>query len=101
MPASAAVSYTHLDVYKRQVQSAAAAAVRATRTGLIGVIGTPATVKSGSYNAAIAALMPGARIVALSLIHIWAPANMDSMPSRSGSLAMALTASTSMTWPSM
>ena len=46
------------------VQSAAAAAVRATRTGLIGVIGTPATVKSGSYNAAIAALMPGARIVA-------------------------------------
>ena len=45
-------------------RDAAAAAVRATRTGLIGVIGTPATVKSGSYNAAIAALMPGARIVA-------------------------------------
>ena len=50
--------------YTGVVQSAAAAAVRATRTGLIGVIGTPATVKSGSYNAAIAALMPGARIVA-------------------------------------
>lgn len=72
MAACGTVSSTLPEAYTRTlpvpytgvVQSAAAAAVRATRTGLIGVIGTPATVKSGSYNAAIAALMPGARIVA-------------------------------------
>ena len=72
MAACGTVSSTLSEAYTRTlpvpytgvVQSAAAAAVRATRTGLIGVIGTPATVKSGSYNAAIAALMPGARIVA-------------------------------------
>lgn len=72
MAACGTVSSTLPEAYTRTlpvpytgvVQSAAVAAVRATRTGLIGVIGTPATVKSGSYNAAIAALMPGARIVA-------------------------------------
>ena len=72
MAACGTVSSTLPEAYTRTlpvpytgvVQSAAAAAVRATRTGLIGVIGTPATVKSGSYTAAIAALMPGARIVA-------------------------------------
>ena len=64
MAACGTVSSTLPEAYTRTlpvpytgvVQSAAAAAVRATRTGLIGVIGTPATVKSGSYNAAIAAL---------------------------------------------
>ena len=64
MAACGTVSSTLSEAYTRTlpvpytgvVQSAAAAAVRATRTGLIGVIGTPATVKSGSYNAAIAAL---------------------------------------------
>ena len=46
------------------VESAARAAVLATKTGRIGVIGTPATVASGSYPAAIRRLMPGAAITA-------------------------------------
>ena len=58
MAACGTVSSTLSEAYTRTlpvpytgvVQSAAAAAVRATRTGLIGVIGTPATIKSGSYN---------------------------------------------------
>ena len=50
--------------YTGVVEATAAAATKASRTGRIGVIGTPATIRSGSYNAAIAALMPGARIVA-------------------------------------
>lgn len=50
--------------YTGVVQSAAEAAVRATQTGRIGVIGTPATVQSGSYQAAIAALLPAARVTA-------------------------------------
>lgn len=50
--------------YTGVVQSAAEAAVKATRTGRIGVIGTPATVKSESYNRAIAALLPDAAITA-------------------------------------
>lgn len=50
--------------YTGVVQSAAAAAVRATRTGRIGVIGTQATVQSGSYQAAIAALLPAAQVTA-------------------------------------
>ena len=50
--------------YTGVVQSAAEAAVRATQTGRIGVIGTPATVQSGSYHAAIAALLPAAHITA-------------------------------------
>ena len=50
--------------YTGVVQSAAAAAVKASRTGLIGVIGTSATVKSGSYHTAIAAIAPEARVVA-------------------------------------
>lgn len=48
--------------YMGVVQSAAQAAVRATKTGRIGVIGTPATVNSGSYAAAITALLPQAHI---------------------------------------
>ena len=50
--------------YTGVVQSAAAAAASATRTGRIGVIGTPATIKSESYNRAIAALLPDAVITA-------------------------------------
>lgn len=54
-----------LDVpYTGVVQSAAEAAAKATQTGCIGVIGTPATVNSGSYNRAIHALLPAARVVA-------------------------------------
>lgn len=41
----------------------ARAAVRATRTGVIGMVGTRATVASGAYEAAIHALAPGARVV--------------------------------------
>lgn len=50
--------------YMGVVESAARAAVLATKAGRIGVIGTPATVASGSYPAAIRRLMPGAAITA-------------------------------------
>ena len=50
--------------YMGVVESAARAAVLDTKTGRIGVIGTPATVASGSYPAAIRRLMPGAAITA-------------------------------------
>ena len=50
--------------YMGVVESAAKAAELATRTGRIGIIGTPATVASGSYPAAIRRLMPGAAITA-------------------------------------
>ncbi len=50
--------------YMGVVESAAEAAVLATHTGRIGVIGTPATVSSGSYPAAIRKLSPSARITA-------------------------------------
>ena len=50
--------------YLGVVQSAAQAAVTATKSGKIGVLGTPATIKSQSYNAAIAALMPTAQVTA-------------------------------------
>lgn len=50
--------------YMGVVESAAKAAVLATGTGRIGLIGTPATVASGSYPAAIRRLMPGASITA-------------------------------------
>jgi len=40
----------------------ARAAVQRTRSGRIGIIGTAATVASGAYPAAIAALMPRARV---------------------------------------
>ena len=50
--------------YMGVVESAARAAVLATKTGRIGVIGTPATVASGSYPAAIRRLMPDAAITA-------------------------------------
>ena len=45
------------------VQPGARAAVAATRTGRIGVIGTAGTIKSGAYERAICALSPGAHVV--------------------------------------
>ncbi len=50
--------------YTGVVQSAARAAARATKTGRVGVIGTPATIQSGSYHTALSALLPAARITA-------------------------------------
>jgi len=44
------------------VDPGARAAVRATKTGRIGVIGTPGTVKSGAYERAIRALKPDAEV---------------------------------------
>ena len=60
------VSTTALDVLKREndlpilgvVQPAAKAAVEATKTGNIGVIGTKATIRSGEYTRALRALRP-------------------------------------------
>lgn len=46
------------------VQPAVRAAVRATRTGVIGLIGTEATVASGAYQKAAGRLSAGVRIVA-------------------------------------
>jgi glutamate racemase len=46
------------------VEPGARAAVRATATGRIGVIGTAGTIASGAYQAAIQALRPGAVVVA-------------------------------------
>ena len=45
------------------VQPGARAAVRATRNGHIGVIGTAGTINSGAYHRAIAALSAGATVV--------------------------------------
>lgn len=42
---------------------AAQAACAATKTGRIGVIGTPATIRSGSYGKAIKAINPHARVI--------------------------------------
>ncbi len=60
--------YTHeLSVpYTGVVDSAAQAAVKATKTQRIGVIGTPATIKSCSYNNAIKNILPNAYIKAVS-----------------------------------
>ena len=46
------------------LQPAVKAAVAATKNGIIGLIGTPATVKSGAYERAIAKHMPEAKVVA-------------------------------------
>lgn len=46
--------------YTGVLDAAAAAAVKATQTGRIGIIGTPATIQSGSYDKRIKALMPEA-----------------------------------------
>lgn len=45
------------------VEPGAESAVAATRSGVIGVIGTLATVRSQAYNRAIARLQPAARVV--------------------------------------
>jgi glutamate racemase len=46
------------------VEPGARAAVRASRSGRIGVIGTQSTVASGAYQRALAALRPGAEVAA-------------------------------------
>jgi glutamate racemase len=46
------------------VEPGARAAVAATRTGRIGVIGTTGTIKSGAYERAICALLPAAQVTA-------------------------------------
>ncbi len=48
--------------YMGVVQSASFAAVQASKTGKIGIIGTTATIKSGSYNNEISKLLPTASI---------------------------------------
>jgi glutamate racemase len=46
------------------VRPGARAAVAATRTGRIGVIGTAGTIRSGAYDFAVRALLPDARVYA-------------------------------------
>ena len=46
------------------VQPGARAAVAATRTGRIGVIGTAGTIRSGAYDFAVRGLLPDARVYA-------------------------------------
>ncbi len=48
------------------VEPGAAAAALATRSGRIGVIGTPSTIASGAYQRALAAARPGAEVLALA-----------------------------------
>lgn len=48
--------------YSGVVQAAAQAAAAATRNGRVGVIGTPATIRSGSYETRLRALCPGVQI---------------------------------------
>lgn len=48
------------------VEPTAAAACKATKNGKIGILGTSATVKSGSYKAAISAIDPHISVVAQS-----------------------------------
>lgn len=45
------------------VEPAAEAAVKATRNGKIAVIGTPATIRTGAFEAAIAKQMPDASVI--------------------------------------
>ncbi|MEG0167475.1 MAG: glutamate racemase [Ruthenibacterium sp.] len=52
--------------YRGVVVATAAAAIQASKSGRIGVIGTPATIKSGSYCKALAALNPHVEITATS-----------------------------------
>jgi glutamate racemase len=46
------------------IEPGARAAVRATINGILGVIGTRATIKSGSYNQAIERIDPGLKVIA-------------------------------------
>lgn len=50
--------------YMGVVEAAAAAAAAATRTGRVGIIGTEASMQSGSYQRALAAQNPGIQTVA-------------------------------------
>lgn len=50
--------------YLGVVDTAARAAACATQNGRVGVIGTPATIKSGSYQRALAQLLPHAAVTA-------------------------------------
>ncbi|HIW53451.1 MAG TPA: glutamate racemase [Candidatus Ruthenibacterium merdigallinarum] len=50
--------------YTGVVEATAAAATKASRTGRIGVIGTPATIRSGSYERALRAARPDVQITA-------------------------------------
>lgn len=52
--------------YYGVVAAAAKAAVAATKTGRIGILGTPATILSGSYASAVQELLPRAQITATS-----------------------------------
>ncbi|HOJ34174.1 MAG TPA: glutamate racemase [Candidatus Hydrogenedentes bacterium] len=46
------------------IRPGASVAAATTRTGKIGVIGTPSTIRSGAYQKAIHALLPGAQVFA-------------------------------------
>ncbi|HJW75470.1 MAG: glutamate racemase [Anaeromyxobacter sp. RBG_16_69_14] len=48
------------------VEPGARAAARASRSGRIGVIGTPSTIASGAYQRAISAARPDAKVIALA-----------------------------------
>ena len=66
------VSTTALDLLREEnpipvlgvVEPAARAAAQATRSGVIGLIGTQATIRSGAYERYIAAANPAARVMA-------------------------------------
>ena len=65
------VSTTALDVLTEEndipiwgvVEPAAEAAARSTKNGLVGLIGTQATIRSGAYERRIAAEAPGVRVL--------------------------------------
>ncbi|MCI8916975.1 MAG: glutamate racemase [Oscillospiraceae bacterium] len=66
------VSTTALDVLREEndipifgvVESAAHAAAQLTRNGRVGLIGTKASIRSGAYERALAALRPGVEVTA-------------------------------------
>ena len=66
------VSTTALEVLRREnavpifgvVEPAAREAARLTRNGKVGLLGTQATIRSGAYESALAALRPGTEITA-------------------------------------
>ena len=68
------VSTTALDTLRSEwatpiygvVEPAARAAARLTQSGKVGLIGTKATIRSGAYERALAALRPGTQVTACS-----------------------------------
>src|SRR5262249_50725362 len=48
------------------IEPGAKAAAKASKSGRIGVIGTPSTIESGAYQRAIAQLRPGSTVIARS-----------------------------------